>query len=73
MSRMPGRVGVAGSLGLALEDPIDEVVLALADAAASSSSSRPTGAQLGDAHRAEVADVEVVALARGFELRALSS
>ncbi len=62
-----GRVDVAGALALALEDPVDELLapflrgrLDLEIAA--------DGAQLRHAHRAQIRDVEVVALARGFEL-----
>ena len=64
----PGRVVVAGALGLALEDPRrrgrpcdprrSRVDVELA----------PDLAELGDAHLAEVGDVEVVPLAGGFEL-----
>jgi hypothetical protein len=62
-----GRVGIAGTLGLALEDPLDEVVLALLGAGFQLEVATD-GAQLRDAHLTEVGDVEVVALAGGFEL-----
>ena len=60
-------VGVAGALGLALEDLVDEVVLALAGRGIELELAGDL-AELGDAHLAEVADLEVVALAGGFEL-----
>src|SRR6185369_13528723 len=56
-----------GILGLALEDPIDQVVLA-GDGIRVDVELVADLAQLGDAHLAQVADVEVVALAGGFEL-----
>ncbi len=62
-----GRVVVAGALGLALQDPVDEVVLALAGRGVELELA-PDLAQLGDAHLAQVGDIEVVALARGLEL-----
>ncbi len=62
-----GGVGMTGALGLALEDPIDELVLALAGRGVDLEVA-PDGAQLGDAHLAEVTHVEVVALARGLDL-----
>ena len=62
-----GRVGVAGALGLALEDPLDEVVLALLGAGLELEVAADR-AELGDAHLAEVGDVEVVPLAGGLEL-----
>ena len=62
-----GRVGVAGALGLALEDALDEVVLALLGAGLELEVAADL-AELGDAHLAEVGDVEVVPLAGGLEL-----
>ena len=62
-----GRVGVAGALGLALEDPLDEVVLALLGAGLELELA-PDLAELGDAHLAEIGDVEVIPLAGGLEL-----
>jgi hypothetical protein len=62
-----GRVIVSGALGLALEDPIDELVLAFAGGGVELELATDR-AELGDAHLAEVADVEVVALAGGLEL-----
>ena len=64
-----GRIRVAGILGLALEDPVDEVVLALAGAGIELELATDL-AELVDAHLAEIVDVEVVALARGLELPA---
>ena len=61
------RVGVARALGLALQDLVDEVVLALAGLGVELEVLRDL-LQLGDAHLAEIADLEVVALAGGFEL-----
>jgi hypothetical protein len=55
---------VPGSFGLALEDLVDEVVLALGV----DLELAPDLAKLGDAHLAEIGDVEVVALSRGLEL-----
>jgi hypothetical protein len=62
-----GRVGVSGALGLTLEDPLDEVVLALLGAGLELEIAAD-GTELRDAHLAEIGDVEVVALARGLEL-----
>ena len=62
-----GRVVVAGALGLALEDAVDEVVLALAGGGLELEVARDL-AELGDAHLAEVGDLEVVPLAGGLEL-----
>ena len=62
-----GRVVEAGALGLALEDRVDEVFLALVRPGVELELA-PDLAQLGDAHLAEVGDVEVVPLARGLEL-----
>ena len=60
-------VRVAGALGLALQDAIDELVLAIAGGGVELQV--PTDlAELGDAHLAKVADLEVVALLGGFEL-----
>ncbi len=61
-----GRIGVAGTFGLALEDPIDEVFLAIdggVDLEVATHLSK-----LVDAHLAQVRDVEVVALARSLDL-----
>ena len=58
---------MAGALGLALEDLVDEVVLALAGGGVELEVARDL-AELGDAHLAEVADLEVVPLAGGLEL-----
>jgi hypothetical protein len=63
----PARVGVAGPFRLALEDPLDEVVLALLGARLELEIAADR-AQLRDAHLAEIGDVEVVPLARGLEL-----
>ena len=60
-------VGVAGALGLALEDPLDEVVLALLGAGLELEVAADR-AELGDAHLAQVGDVEVVPLAGGLQL-----
>ena len=57
---------MAGALGLALEDLVDEVVLALAGRGVELEVARDL-AELGDAHLAEVADLEVVPLAGGLE------
>ena len=62
-----GRVVEAGALRLALEDRVDEVVLAIGGLGVELEVA-PDLAQLGDAHLAEIGDVEVVALARGLEL-----
>ena len=62
-----GRVVVAGALGLALEDEIDEDVLALAGGGLDFEVAGDL-AELGDAHLAEVGDLEVVPLAGGLEL-----
>jgi hypothetical protein len=58
---------MAGALGLAAEDPVDQVVLALAGAGVDLEIA-PDLAQLVDAHLAQVAHFEVVALARSLEL-----
>ena len=60
-------VGVAGALGLALQDVVDEDVLALAGLRIELELLRDL-LELGDAHLAEVADLEVVPLAGGLEL-----
>ncbi len=61
-----GGVGVAGALGLALEDLVDQVVLAVDRCV---DLELPTDlSELGDAHLAQVADFEVVALARRLDL-----
>src|SRR5439155_4887400 len=61
-----GRIGVAGSFGLALEDSVDEV-LAAVDRGVELELAADL-AELGDAHLAQVADVEVVPLAGCLEL-----
>ena len=61
------RVSVAGALGLALEDPLDEIVLALLGAGLELQVAAD-GAKLVDRHLAQVGDVQVVPLAGGFEL-----
>src|SRR3970282_1438498 len=63
----PRRVGMAGTLGLGLEDPVDEVVLAIVRPGVHLQVAADL-AELGDAHLAEVGDVEVVALAGCLEL-----
>ena len=60
-------VGVAGALGLALEDPLDEVVLALLGPGLELEILADR-AELRDAHLAEVGHIEVVPLAGGLEL-----
>ena len=62
-----GGIRMPRALGLALEDAIDEVFLAVLRPGFELELA-PDGSQLGDAHRAEIGDVEVVALARGLEL-----
>ena len=62
-----GGVVEAGALGLALEDPVDQVRLVVVRARVELEVA-PDGAKLGDAHLEQVGDVEVVALARGLEL-----
>ena len=62
-----GCVVEPGALGLALQDRVDEVVLALLGPGVELEVT-PDLAELGDAHLAEVRHVEVVALARGLEL-----
>jgi hypothetical protein len=61
-----GRIGVAGALGLALQDLVDEVVLAV-DGRVELEVAADL-AELGDAHLTEVIDIEVIALARSLEL-----
>jgi hypothetical protein len=56
---------VAGALGLALQDPVDEVFPALACRGVELELAADL-AELGDAHLTQVTDVEVVALARGL-------
>ena len=58
---------MAGALGLALEDEVDEVVLALAGGGVELEVARDL-AELRHAHLAEVGDLEVVPLAGGLEL-----
>src|SRR5205814_6743833 len=60
-------VGEAGVLGLALQDPIDEIVLAIVRVGIDLELAADL-AELGDAHLAEIGDVDVVSLSRGFEL-----
>ena len=62
-----GRVVVAGALRLALEDELDEVVLAFAGAGLDFEVAADL-AELRHAHLAEVGDLEVVPLAGGLEL-----
>jgi len=62
-----GGVVEAGALRLALEDLVDEVVLAVVRARIELEVA-PDLAQLRDAHLAQVRDVEVVPLAGGLEL-----
>jgi hypothetical protein len=61
------RVVMAGPQRLALEDPLDQIVLALLGAGLELQVAADL-AQLRDAHLAEVGDVEIVPLAGGFEL-----
>ena len=65
-----GAVVVAGTLRLALEDLVDEVVLAILGLRVELEFAADL-LELGDAHLAEVRDIEVVALARGLELLGL--
>ena len=58
---------MAGALGLALEDEIDEDVLALAARGLDFEVARDL-AEFRHAHLAEVGDLEVVPLAGGLEL-----
>jgi hypothetical protein len=58
---------VAGALGLDLEDAIDELFLAVGCAGIDLELTSDL-TELGDTHLTEIADVEVVALARGLEL-----
>ena len=58
----------AGALGLGLEDLVDEVVACARVGSPSISRRAPTSSSSVDGHLAQVADVEVVALARGLEL-----
>ena len=58
---------MAGALGLALEDEVDEVVLALAAGGLDLEIAGDL-AELRHAHLAEVGDLEVVPLAGGLEL-----
>ena len=62
-----GGVVVSGALGLALEDEIDQDVLALAAGGVDFEVARDL-AEFRHAHLAEVADLEVVPLAGGLEL-----
>ena len=62
-----GGVVMAGAFGLALEDQVDEDVLALAAGGVDLEVARDL-AELGHAHLAEVGDLEVVPLAGGLEL-----
>ena len=63
-------VVVAGAFGLALEDLVDQIVLALAGSGFELELARDL-AELRDAHLAEVGDLEVVPLAGGFDLQLL--
>jgi hypothetical protein len=58
---------VPGVLGLSLEDAIDELVLAVAGGRIELEVAADR-AELGDAHLAEVGDIEVVPLAGRLEL-----
>ena len=60
------RVGVAGSLGLALQDLVDQDVLALGGRRLELEVARDLP-ELCDAHLAKVADLKVVAFAGGLE------
>ena len=62
-----GGVDVAGALRLALEDAVDEVVLAIGRNRIEVEVARD-GSELRHAHGAQIGDIEVVPLARGFEL-----
>jgi hypothetical protein len=62
-----GRVVVAGALGLALEDEVDEDVLALAALGLDFEVAGDL-AELRHAHLAEIGDLEIVPLTGGFEL-----
>src|SRR4029453_10127679 len=62
-----GRVGMAGAFGLALEDSLDEVFLALLRAGLELEVAADR-ADLIHAPLAQVDDVEIVPLAGGFEL-----
>jgi len=61
-----GGVGVAGSLGLSLEDLVDQLLPAIG-AGSVDLELAPDLAELGDTHLTEVADVEVVPLASSFD------
>ena len=63
-------VVVAGALGLAAQDLVDQVVLAFGGDRLELELSGDL-AELGDAHLAEVGDLEVVPLAGGFDLQLL--
>ena len=60
-------VVVPGALGLALQDAIDELVLAVAGRGVELEIAADL-AELGDAHIAQVADLEIVAFAGGLDL-----
>ncbi len=62
----PAGVIVARTLGLGLQDHVDEDVLALAGRRVHFQVTRDL-LELGDAHLAQIADLEVIALARGLE------
>jgi hypothetical protein len=62
-----GGVGVPGTLGLGLQDAVDQLVLAIASGRFELQVA-PDLAELRHAHLAEIADLEVVALLGGFEL-----
>ena len=61
------RVGITGALGLALEDALDEIVLALLGAGRELQVAADR-AELVDGHLAKIGDVQIVPLAGGFEL-----
>jgi hypothetical protein len=58
---------MAGAFGLALQDEVDQDVLALGTGSIELEVAGDR-AKLRDAHLAEVGDLEVIALARGLEL-----
>ncbi len=62
-----GGVGMARALGLGLEDPIDELLAADVDLRLELEI-LADGPELLLGHRAEIGDVEIVALAGGFDL-----
>jgi hypothetical protein len=64
------RVRMAGALRLALQDPLDEIVLAFLGSGLELEIAAD-GTKLRDAHLAEVGDLEVIPLAGGFDLELL--